>query len=207
MLRNQNGQVETLLKFPEALEAINAVIINAVWAADIDRHFNSFPTNVGWNRLDEGIVRFCQQATLLWTASLFDRDSRATSLKYFLNVANDNSARFANTGEEQIKATVATHLAWIEKNAEKINEIKDFRDKQIAHLDRSSVKAYFDGEIAGVKNIFGSTVVEKAAELLKEVINIVNFYNRALDGKELDLDAWREKIKKDCGEYIQCRSN
>ena len=193
----------------EALEAIQAVIINAVWAADIEMHFNSFPAYLGsdGNRLDKGIARFCQQAALLWTASLFDKNEEGTSLKYFLDLANENSALFTKATKEEIKASVAIDCEWIDKNKSEVAELKEFRNKHIAHLDKSSVKEHSGGEIAGVTDILGPNVVEKSAKLLEKVIRIIDFYTHGYDGKAFDLDFMRGQIKVNCTEYIQFRRN
>ena len=187
---------------------MQAVIINAVWAADIELQFNSSPANIvlEGNKLDKGIARFCEQAALLWTASLFDGDARATSLKYFLDLADDNSALFVEITEEQVKASVEAHRKWIDDNKDTITELKEFRNTQIAHLDKSSVKDYFDGKIAGVSNILGPTVVEKSAKLLEEVIRIVDFYTRSYNGETFNLEFMRGQIKADCTAYVLYRS-
>ena len=101
---------QNLLDLGESLEALQAVVINAVWEGDIEMRFNTFPVGnaLGGNKLDRGIVRFCELAALLRTASLFDKDLRATSLQKLLQFANDHADQFKHTTEEQVKAAVWT---------------------------------------------------------------------------------------------------
>lgn len=165
-----------MLNLEESLEALEASVMNAVWAADIEKQFQLLLSRelLEANPLNRGIARFCQQSALLSSARLFDKSKQATSLKKFLECFDKEASEFPQATKTQVKASVTEHCEWIEKEKDAIEQIITFRDKQIAHLDKSSVRGYFDGELAGVRNILEPDVVELSSRLLEDVLKIVN---------------------------------
>ena len=138
----------------------------------------------------------CLETAILILAKISISHIDSISIPYLLDYSEQNPTAYLNVGSDEIRSLVSMHRKEIEKLSSILGNIKEQRDRTIAHLDKkhikkpSSVYAFPPLNLADVENLY---VV---------LLNIVNDYSKYLvPSSEIRLDSIKPGVIDDV-EYL-----
>lgn len=124
----------------------------------------------------------CAESAILAFARLVIAHKDSISITYLLNCVQQSPSAFPVSERETVARTVERHRAVLDEMQPLVNQVKDYRDRAIAHLDkkvvnrRRAVHAHPPVELREV---------ERAFVLLLQTLNA---YRAALGLPQLELD-------------------
>ena len=137
----------------------------------------------------------CMESAILALSRLAVPHSDSISIEYLLNCSEQSPRAFPRTQKEAVLSSVCEHRQQLKTIDSLIANVKEQRNRTIAHLDRKYVN--------NPASIFSSppldmSGVERAFILL---LRIINTYKRYLDSSELFLDNLAPNVREDL-EYL-----
>jgi len=124
----------------------------------------------------------CVESAVLALARLVVSHKDSISVTYLLNCVQQSPSAFPVPERDAVARTVEQHRALLNEMQPLVDQVKDYRDRTIAHLDkkvvnhRQAVHAHLPVELDDV---------ERAFALL---LDVLGFYRNALDLPALELD-------------------
>lgn len=200
MQSGDQSEATAPLSMEQRLEALRADVINGTWAFAIDRSLDGDSSELAFH-----LRRCSQHAGFSALFRILDKHSDSTSFPKFLNALEQTQQSSGRSDE--IKQTLADDRGWLEANRELIAELRDFRDRHIAHLDKSAAKDVYAGKPIRFdpENILAPTLVERADRAVSEVSNMVARYRRILLDDQADVVAWRNHVIAEVGRSMRLR--
>ncbi len=111
----------------------------------------------------------CVQSSLLGFSNLMSDKKNEISVEYLFNMCNEKSLVLNGVSKEILSDTIQTHQKQLAALKPLIQQVKMWRDRSIAHLDRKYVNDY--STIAKMQSVDMENV-GKGLILLQDLINV-----------------------------------
>jgi hypothetical protein len=128
----------------------------------------------------------CVESALLAFARLAIAHKDSISVSYLLNCVQQSPSAFPVAEREAVMEGVAAHRALVAEIEPLVAQVREYRDRTIAHLDKKHVNHYY---VMRSRPPVDLGEIDRALVLLFDVLNA---YRGVLGLRELELDPFAE---------------